>query len=137
MNTTHTFRCRPFNMGTDYAMLQGWWAGHGVLDVPPGYLPACGLVVELDGEAAAAAWIYFDNSCPLAWLAWLTTRPGMRPRDSLDALTFLLGAAQAAAEAQNRKVMFAEAPTKSLERFYQAHGFVVNHPTVHLFKGIG
>jgi hypothetical protein len=117
-------------------MLQGWWRGHGVLDVPPGYLPKCGIVVEADGVPAACGWLYLDNSCAMCWLAWVTTRPKLRPRAGLRALQHLLAAAEEAAKAQHRSIIFAEAPYKSLERFYVARGFVVNHPTVHLFKGV-
>lgn len=120
----------------DYPIIQDWWKRHGVKDVPLGWLPEGGVIVERDGKAVAVCWLYLDNSCPVGWLAWVTTSPDQTPFEARRALDFMYEAARAVAKSQNRTGFFADAPTEALERFYESHGFVRNHPTVHYFKEI-
>lgn len=127
--------CRPYDKD-DYPTLLGWWEKHGVPPVPQFYLPDCGLVAIEDGHPTAAAWVYFDNSIGLAWFAWLVSNPAVSPVVAERGMRSLLAAAEEICRAQNRPVLFVEAPRASLEKWYRRQGFLVNHPTVHLTKAI-
>lgn len=111
----------------DYPMVRAWWQGHEVTETPETILPACGLVVERDGAPAAAAWVYFDNSVPLAWLAWVVSRPGQKPIETAKTLAYLVGAAEEAARAQGRKIMVTMCRSRSLARWLSRQGFTFNH----------
>lgn len=112
----------------DYPMVSAWWKARGLPAVQEVVLPKCGIVVESDeGVPAAAAWVYFDNSTPMAWLAWLVTEPGLVGARADATLAAILGAATVAAKAQRRLVLFTDSPRPSLTRWLLAEGFLLNH----------
>ena len=59
----------------DYPVLEKWWNAHGWPAVPQQMLPACGIIVEDDGQPKAAIFAYMDHSTPFAMIEWLVTDP--------------------------------------------------------------
>lgn len=113
--------------GKDYQALRGWWHGHGQPSVPKSVLPECGVVVVEGKKRLAAVWLYMDNTRAIGWLAWLVTNPGISPMLAAKAIKEALGASEAVARSQNRKLLFTMTERASLGRLFQREGFVPNH----------
>lgn len=113
---------RPY-YGTDYPMVCDWWISHGWPPVCQTFLPAVGVIIELDGKPVAAGWLKMESTTPLAMPEWLVTNPENRDRDSIHALSELLEQLKAIAKAQGRTQLFAACKQDSLARLYCRHGF--------------
>lgn len=74
----------------DAQIAVGWRVAHGEAAIPESALPTTGAVCEHGepDEPIASMWLYLTNST-MAYLAWPTTRPGLRPRVASEALTLL------------------------------------------------
>lgn len=65
-------------------MVNGWRKAHSYPEISANILPKLGVIVEqanpVFGEPAiplASAHLYMDNSTPVCWPEWITTRPGL------------------------------------------------------------
>lgn len=114
----------------EYPLIASWWDGHKVQATPAEILPACGIVIEAAGVPSAAAWIYFDNSVGVAWLAWVVTRPGLTAKFSEQVLAELLEAVEISAKAQKRTILITMCRASSLAKWFLRHGFLKNHGCV-------
>lgn len=116
---------RPY-YGTDYGMVSGWWEGHGWPSAPQIALPATGVVIEIDGNPAAAGWLKLESTTPLAMPEWLVSNPNLSARHAVAALAELLEQLKAIAKAQGRTHLFAAVHQESLARLYVKKGFEVS-----------
>lgn len=66
---------RIFDKEKDYGEFWAWCAGHGKYHPQKDVLPRLGVVASVDGMDTAMAWLYMDNSCGMAMLAWATGNP--------------------------------------------------------------
>jgi hypothetical protein len=128
------FRVRHWVREEDYPLVCEWWAGHGVPAVGSGLLPECGLVVEADGEAVLAAWLYQDNSCGVGWLGWFIGRPGARLRVMSRALDVLLGAAEEVMRSQQRHTLLVMTDRRGIGRACVRRGFVPAHSATEYWR---
>lgn len=107
-----------------YAMLERWWALHDFPAVPAKFLPKLG-AIALDGpEARAAAWVYLDNSCPVAKLEWCTTNPAVSPFAGARALNVVIEFLKRHAFELGYAYMMTTAHHSGLIRTLERHGFV-------------
>lgn len=107
----------------DYATIAPWWPAHGWQPVAQAVLPRGGVVVELDGRPVAAAWLYMDNSVGVAMMEWTVTNPDNTPRQSLKAITLLVGAIREIAVQNDYGVVLTSAKQDSLVKVYAKNGF--------------
>lgn len=114
---------RPY-YGTDYPTVSGWWESHGWGAVPEAFLPTNGLIVEdADGVALAAGFLKLESSTPMAMLEWCVANNENKPRVSVEALAFLVGAARTMAKAMGRTTLFTYCKQQSLAKLYEKCGF--------------
>lgn len=120
-----------------YPMFAGWWVEHNTAATPIGILPKCGILLEENGLPVAVCWLYMDNSVGAAWVAWLTTRPDLKGRDSVHYLNILMGAVEVVAKGMDYGLLFTMAKSKGLKRWFERFGFTANHSGMtQLFKGL-
>lgn len=111
----------------DYAKIRHWWTLHGQAEVPKNVLPKCGVVVKDGKQMVCAAWLYFDNTVGVAWLAWLVSNPSVGSFKVIRGLKELIGAVEAVCKSQNRGLLFTMTDRGALGRFFQSNGFIPNH----------
>lgn len=70
----------------DYPMLCKWWEAHGWEPVLEAVLPKIGVIAEVNDEQVAAAFLYMDNSSPLAIIEWIVSNPESKPRDVVSSI---------------------------------------------------
>lgn len=63
----------------DYEMVRGWWIDWGKAPLHPACLPKIGAIVEVDGDAVCAAWLYQTDS-KLAWVEGCISNRNARKR---------------------------------------------------------
>lgn len=107
----------------DYQMVDGWCRAHGRPPLPETLLPALGIVVEEDGEAAAALWIYMDNSIGVCWLDCAVTRPGLTIARARECLAEAAGFLMAEAARLGYGACFAVVPEALAGRMERTMGF--------------
>lgn len=120
---------------SDYANLKGWWDKHWGSAPAVQALPQSGLIVEKDGRDVAAGWVYLDTTSPTAFLAWMVANPNNTAKQSMEAITYLIGGLVELARSQGRVNIIAQCPSGALSRLFQSCGFVlrdkdVNHLTM-------
>lgn len=113
---------RPY-VPEDYDQVSSWFARRGSACPPAAILPRLGCVAELDGEPAAAAWLYMDNSIGVCFLEWLVTAPSQTIMESRDAVRHLLQFLSGHAKDLDYSVMFASILRDSMVRLAEAEGF--------------
>lgn len=60
-----------------YESICGWWSDRDGHAPTREMLGQCGIIIDLDGEPIACAWMYLDGTgSGVAWMAWLATKPG-------------------------------------------------------------
>ncbi|GAA5497244.1 hypothetical protein Rhal01_03437 [Rubritalea halochordaticola] len=127
---------REYQPERDRALVGVWWLERG-WPCPPECLPVCGVIVSQEGEERAAGWLYLDNSTPVAWIAWLVTKPEISGRQARRALDELIEALCGIARSQGRARIFFSSARASMTTFMQTHGFSVgDEQTTHLIKEI-
>ncbi|EIP99320.1 hypothetical protein OpiT1DRAFT_03834 [Opitutaceae bacterium TAV1] len=99
-------------------------------------LPECGLIVERDGIPKLAAWLYQDNSCGVAWLAWVTKNPAIHARETATDVKVLLGAVDEIARTQNRHTVICTTKVRGLGRTLMRCGYAANHEVMEYFRGV-
>ena len=123
--------------GNLMTVFDNWWVGHNMPPVPLACLPKCGVMVEQNGAPVAVAWLYMDNSIGAAWVAWLTTRPRLKAKESVKVLNYLLGAIEAVAYELDYKLLFTMAEGRGLQSWFKKRGFIENHSGMtQLFKNL-
>lgn len=110
----------------DYPTVSDWWGWHETEVVPEHVLPALGVVASDNEGAAAAAWLYQDNSVPVAWVSWIVTRPGLSPLEAVRVLRVLMGAVEAVAIAQKRALLFTMTKRFGLQKWLEREGWLPN-----------
>jgi len=62
-NARHSMVTRSrFIIDEHYAMLQGWWKGHGSFAPKIEHLPETGILVNIDGKPVTAGFLYKTDS---------------------------------------------------------------------------
>jgi hypothetical protein len=59
----------------DYEMAQAWTQAHGREFVPAKWLPRTGFIIVYNQEPVLMFWVYFEISCPVAFIDWVISRP--------------------------------------------------------------
>ena len=77
----------------DYEIVKKWWLSRGEAVVKPEWLSSLGIVVENENGPACMTWLYISNS-RMAQVGWTTTRPGLSPRDSHEAVMMAIESIQ-------------------------------------------
>jgi len=108
----------------EYAMLKGWWEGHGRPAVAEEVLPHLGVVAEVEGAPVAAGWLYMDCSVGVSMLEWLVSDPAARPRDVYAGLREVVRFLERMAAEFGKPVMLTTSRRESLSGFLEKQGFV-------------
>lgn len=83
---------RPYGEAVgDYQMITEWQKVHGRSALPETVIPPLALIAMLDGEPMAFACCYQSHGIGVAFLEWLTTRPGLSPATAREALGHVIG----------------------------------------------
>lgn len=124
--TTPTLTVRPVTQ-TDLPTIDAWSVGHGMGAVPAPLLPRLGWVCEQDGEPVASVFAYRDESCGMAWLAWLTSNPLARIHPRL-VLGFLIDAAERSLKQDHDvRIVFTDTKSTGLANLFRSRGYLQNH----------
>lgn len=81
----------------DYQMVSGWMEGRGMGMLLENLLPPTGIVLECDGEAVGAAWLYLCYGIGVAFWEGLVARPGLSMKEMREMLRHCTGALRAIA----------------------------------------
>jgi len=82
----------PADRTIHHTMVNEWREGHGQFAVHWSNLPTVATLATLDDEYAAYVGAFLDRSTPLAWLEWVTTRPGLSLTEARAATSAAIGA---------------------------------------------
>ena len=74
----------------DYEMARSWCEGHGRSFISSEFLPATGFKIYCEEEPIVMLWMYFDNSCPVTFVEWVISRPGLTPAQTSAALFYAI-----------------------------------------------
>lgn len=104
-------------------MVAEWWKGHGAPGVAFGLLPSTGLIVEHEGQAILAGWLYQDKSVSFGFLSWITSRPGTKLRLVNEAVQVIAGAAEALIRDKNGAALTVVSNSRGLRASLRRAGF--------------
>lgn len=121
----------------NHATIADWWESHGASVIPHGALPAEGCIAyNIDDEPCAAAWLYLDNSCPVAFMAWMIVSPHIRAQDKFDGLNHCVRFLSDRGEKLGYGVTVACSAIPSVSKLMKPHGFTLAAGNVEvLLKG--
>lgn len=88
-------KVRQFEFKRDASMVNAWAKAHGRDRLPVEYLPPDGVIVERAGEPVAAGWLYKSLGVGVAFMEYLTTRPGQTASETRSATEFMVAYFQA------------------------------------------
>jgi len=108
---------------SDFEKLRLWWENHWGAEPSIHVLPRTGVVVSLDGRDIAAAWMYLDDSTPVAFISWVVTNPGNSPLESKRGLEIALKYLVKAGTVTSRQLIIGAAPSGSCSRVFESAGF--------------
>lgn len=108
---------------SDYPVVCAWWQARKWTPMPLRYLPKNGHVAYDGGKLLAAAWLYLDSTCPLAWLDWLVTNPKNSPKESIKAIHAVIDTLTLTARAMGSEIMMTAVENKKLIKLYSEKGF--------------
>lgn len=114
---------RPYDETKDYELFALWWKGHNFEPVPAMILPQLGNVALKDDKPIAAAWLYLDNSTPVAMMEWIVTDPENSPKLSALGITHAVQSLKAAAYAAGYPIILSSCRQDSLARLLERTGF--------------
>lgn len=100
---------REYDAARDAEAVASWWREHGNGPFPFSILPPVGVVVERDGEAVAACWLYLALGVGVCWLEHPVGKPGLAPFVLVEAFRHVVNALERVAAAHDYGVMFAHA----------------------------
>lgn len=106
----------------DHDMILGWCQAHGHAGMPHAVLPKCGAICQIDGEDAAAMWLYMDNSVGVCFAEYGVTRPQLTTKQAKAALLCILGFLKIEAAANGYSLMIVHT-FPSLARYLVESGF--------------
>jgi hypothetical protein len=99
---THHWRVREYGSQLgDYQMVSGWSEERGKGRLMENTLPPHGIIVECDGQAVAASWIYLCYGIGVGFWEGLITRPGLSLASARTACGHCVGALKAVARAND------------------------------------
>jgi hypothetical protein len=119
----------------DYEMLAAWWQAHEWPAVPAVILPKLGIVVEHDGAAICAGFLYMDNSVGVSMLEWVVANPEASSKRVFAGITMLVDFMSKRAVEMDYGVMLTSCRNQALAKLYRRTGFeVTDDSVVHLVK---
>lgn len=99
---THHWKVREYGSQLgDYQMVSGWSEERGKGRLMENTLPPHGIIVECDGQAVAASWIYLCYGIGVGFWEGLITRPGLSLASARTACGHCVGALKAVARAND------------------------------------
>ena len=127
---------RPFNFLNDYDIVGQWWEKHGSLIPQSRYLPKDGIVIEIDGEMAAAGFMYRTDSV-ICIFEWFVVNPDLEKEDRDKALDYLVESAIEWKDVNNYEVIYTSTNVGKFIKRLQGNGFLkVEDGNSHLFYGV-
>ncbi len=119
----------------DYETIASWFVLQGWPQAPDSsILPTTGILAEDDAGPIAVAFIYLSNS-PLAWLEFISTRPGLG-RKGLLALEYLMGIVKEQAVALGIQKLVHLSQQKYVRTFEKRFGFIKSEDAAVLVWGV-
>lgn len=109
----------------DHPMLAEWWVGHGGAAVPEVMLPKIGVIANDGTDDLAAAFVYFDDSKPIAFVAWFVTKPKITAAQANAALACVLGAVEILAEDNHCTLVMPIVEKPSLKAWLLSNGYIL------------
>lgn len=116
-----TLQLRPY-APEDHAMILEWCQAHGHAGMPQAVLPKLGAICQIDGEDAAAMWLYMDNSVGVCFAEYAITRPKLKTKQAKDALLCILGFLKLEAAANGYSLMIVHT-FPAIARYLAESGF--------------
>jgi len=123
---------------SDYELISGWFIGHGwdAKGVPPQeFLPATGMIVEIEGKPAAVGFLYLTNSS-LGVLEWTATDPTLGIM-GFKALGYLIDHLMVAARDCNMKAVMHFTKPEIAKHFARRLGFTCVEDATILIREVG
>lgn len=120
---------------SDWPAYASWWEARGASPPPASILPKLGRVVEVDGVACAAGFLYLDaTGSGVAWLGWFATDPQSSPLRNGRAMNALVGCMEDVARTLDYGVIFSTV-ADPLPKFFHRSGYQSGDSNMtHLFK---
>jgi len=99
---------RMFDKEKDHALLAEWCDAHGESVTPAALLPPLGVIVQADGEDAAALFVYYALSAGVAFIDGAATRPKTSLKDMIAYFDFAIGFLRQEAQRDGYAVLVAQ-----------------------------
>lgn len=123
---------RNFEAETDYPLISGWWAGHGVASTPAECLPRLGMVASYDGQETFAAFLSMDNSCGLCYLLWSVSNPAGKGRQVVACIAPVVDLLREISKGFGYHTMLAMTHAESLAKYFSKLGFTADAAPIRL-----
>lgn len=111
-------------------IVSSWWEERKDGPFPSNLLPPVGVVVTVDGEPAAALWMYMAVGCGVAFLEWPVTAPGLGAKAATP-MRFAIEALAAVAKAHDYGLLRVSTLPK-IARFLQREGWKLEDSEVRI-----
>lgn len=127
---------RNFNAEKDYALLCEWWKAHNWEAIPFVWLPATGLMIEMDGVPICAGFLYRTDSV-VAIFEYVISDPKADHKIKGLALDALIDAICLLAKSYGFSCVFSAFGNKRLAEKAQKHGFyIMGTDITNLMRGL-
>lgn len=102
------FQVRPWTP-EDHPVIVNWRKVHGVEPMPANIVPPLAVVTERNGEPVAFGACFQTETrpgaLPVAYLEWITTRPGLSMREAREAVGHVIECLKAMAQSTGPAIM--------------------------------
>lgn len=119
------YKLRDFNGEEDFTEFKKWWEFWRWKDrVNPDILSDIGYVVEKDGLAICAGWLYTTNSL-VASIEWVVVNPYAQKEDMTEGLDFLLECLSQRALKEEKRLIMTTINSPTLAKRLEKLGFIM------------
>ena len=115
----------PFKPKIHHEIVSKWWLAHKWTPLPMSHLPENGFISCVDGELAAAGWLYKTDSA-FCLFEWIVANPDVRRERRAAALDHLFEHAKTSAKSLGFQTIFMTAHSGPLIKRLVTNGFSAN-----------
>jgi hypothetical protein len=112
----------PYVADVHYPMIAGWWKAHGKRGPRREILPTTGAVVQADGRAVAASFVFLSNSV-LANIGFTVADPAASPRLKLQGVLLAIETVEQLAVDMDFEVFEAFSDEPALSKIFASRGY--------------
>lgn len=105
-------------------ILRGWISLRTGMEFPIEWIPETGLEVVDDGKTLCYLVVYFEKTCPVAYIGWIVSNPENTLKESADGIAFGIGAVAGYAKRLGARHLLTTTGNERINEIYTRRGFI-------------